>query len=168
MKYFKRLLACLMVVALLACVPTAVSADVTDVPLFTDEVKHSITADDADIGNGLAFLFTLSVDGAEKDEAHYYVEGSATVTLSGVTYKVAAMGAVVTNDTAVGKVPSLLVRENVQDNRTVVDVAAKRLCTVTETTCSFAVRINKLMAHIPSTMRQLRLKNGKNFLPTLV
>lgn len=149
MRIAKRLLACLMAMALLVCVPAVASAQDAAVAdggaqVFTAPVLHSITSEE-DTGNGLAFLFTLNAQGAQKDAGHYYVADSATVTLEGVTYKVASMGAVVTNDTAVAKDPDQLVRENVRDNRTLVDVEAERLCDADAATCSFAVRI----IHLP-------------------
>lgn len=144
MKICKRWLACLLIMALLACVPTAVSAADAGAQVFAADVQHNFTPDEETVGNGLAFRFTLNVQGAEIDEAYFYVGGSAAITLNGVAYKVAAMGAMVTNDVTAAKDADQLVRENARDNRTLVDVVGERLCDVTDTTCSFAVRIINL------------------------
>ena len=153
MRMFKNVLAGLLVLALLACVPVAsVAAADAGAVVFTDTVPHSITAEE-ETGNGLAFLFTLNLQGAQKDAAHYYVADSATVTLDGVTYTVASMGAVATNDVSVAKDAAQLVRENVRDNRTLVDIKAERLTDATATSCSFAVRIIRLPdAHLASAV----------------
>ena len=153
MRMFKNVLAGLLVLALLACVPVAsVAAADAGNPVFTDTVPHSITTEE-ETGNGLAFLFTLNLQGAQKDAAHYYVADSATITLDGVTYTVASMGAVATNDVSVAKDAAQLVRENVRDNRTLVDIKAERLTDATATSCSFAVRIIRLPdAHLASAV----------------
>ena len=144
MQYIKRAVAVLVTLALLAAVPVASASASTDLSvLLSDDVQHSITTEEA-TGDGLAFRFTLNVRGAAVNKQYEFVNKNATAVVNGVSYKVVSMGAVVTNDPVAAKDAAQMVRENAGVNRKVVDVAGKRLCDVTDTTCSFAVRVINL------------------------
>ncbi len=146
MRMIKRTLAILMVLALLACVPVAVTAEEASAAqeIFAAAVKHSITVEEA-TGNGLAFMFKVNVRGAAVNARNEFVNTDAVATVGGVDYQVVAMGAVMTNQVA--HIPNIdsLTREDINDERTIIDVPAKYLCEEPEAdSCAFAVRIIRL------------------------
>ena len=85
MRNFKKILAFLMALALLASVPVATATAESDPSvIITEDVLHSITTEDA-TGNGLAFLVTMNVQGAAVNEGKEFVNTNATAVLDGVT-----------------------------------------------------------------------------------
>lgn len=146
MRSFKRALAVLMAVALLACVPVAVSAEevAPAQEVFAYDVLHSITVEET-TGSGVAFLFEMNVRGAAVNARNEFVNTNAVATVGGVDYSVVSMGAVVTNQAAYIANIDNLTREDVNDDQTVLDIPAKYMFAIGEDTCSFAARI----IHIP-------------------
>lgn len=145
MSMFKRVLALLAVVALLAAVPVATAAEEAPVvidpsALFGSEVLHSYATEEK-IGNGLAFYVTVNVSGAQITTANEYIPSSAKYTQDGVTYKVLEMGAVLTNQVKTHNGGGNLTIDDANAERTIVRVGAKYLCDVQTDTCSFAARI---------------------------
>ena len=144
MQHIKKTLALLLTLALLAAVPVSSASAQADLSVVvSDDVQHSITTEE-DTGDGLAFRFTMHVRGAAVNKRHEFINDNATAVVDGVAYKVVSMGAVVTNDVTAAKDITKMVRETASTNRKVVDVEGKRLCDVSETTCSFAVRVIRL------------------------
>lgn len=141
MSMFKKVLALLAVVALLAAVPVATSAEEAPVDpfagLFSEEIKHSYTTEES-IGNALAFSITLNVTGATEKGNHEYNEGSASFG----DYTVVKMGAVLTNRWHENMIEHLI-RGNA-DGMYTLDVEAKYLWDTTGETCSFAIRIRNI------------------------
>lgn len=141
MSTFKRILSCLLVLAMLVCVPVATAAE-TSAELIDPQVLHSITMGE-DTGLGLAFCITMNVKGAAVNESNEFVNTNATATVDGVEYKVVKMGAVMANQAADIANINNLTLENVDDYY-VLDIPAKYLFAVEEETCQFAVRITNL------------------------
>lgn len=146
MRMLKKAFICLLVLSLLAAVPTATAtaaaADFASV--VGDEILQSITVEET-TGNGLAFLITMNVQGAKTTVTNELDVTNATVTVGGATYKVVSMGAVMVNDTAViRRGANALTLEDVNEERTIIDVPARYMWTCAEDYCSFAVRIIRL------------------------
>ena len=143
MRNCKKLLACLMALALLVAIPVASASAEIDTTLVVDEwVGHSITTEDA-TGNGLAFLFTMHVDNAIATADREFI--SAAVTVDGTTYAVSKMGAVLTNQVAHAIDMDNLTLEDV-DNESVIDIPAKYVWDHSASQCSFAVRLIEIPA----------------------
>ena len=150
MKNVTKLLALLLTLALLVSVPTVAFAAETVADLFpaTEDILNSITVEET-TGKGLAFLFEMKVSGADVNGKDEYVSGSAVATVDGVDYAVVSMGAVMTNQPAYIAAIDSLTREDVNEERTILDVVAKTMFYVEEETCAFAVRI----IHLPETVK---------------
>lgn len=146
MRNFKRVLSFLLVVAMLACVPVATSAE-GEANLIEPEVQNSITiAEDArdDSGKGLAFRIQMNIKGAKKDASNKFINTDATATMDGVEYKVVKMGAVMANQAAdIANMDNLTLAD--VTGHFVLDIQAKYLCAEpTADSCEFAVRITNL------------------------
>ena len=143
MHTFKRALAFLLVVALLACVPVATSAE-TDATVIDETVLHSITVEQ-DTGKGLAFRMKMNVKGAGVNNFNEFINTDATVTLNNEVYSVVKMGAVMTNQPVHIAALDDLTLSDVNAERKTIDVPARYLCAYPEATyCEFAVRITTL------------------------
>ena len=110
--------------------------------LYSDTVRHSVM--DTDNGNGLAFRFELYAAGVRVVGGNRVSLANATVDYFGTPCKLVGMGAVVTNDAAIGTDDLILEAVN---NTSVVDVPTVYLQDVEETSCVFATRI----INIPSS-----------------
>ena len=142
---FKRVLSCLLVLAMLASVSVMTSAEEVEVSVFGDEILNSITVEE-DTGLGLAFLIKMNVKGAQVDGYNKFVNDNATVTMGGEEYAVVKMGAVMANQAAdIANIDNLTL-ENVDGSEGhVLDVTAKYLYAEPEAySCQFAVRIVNL------------------------
>ncbi len=138
---FKKLLSCLLVLAMLGSVAVMTSAE-TESSVFNDEILHSITTEDK-TGLGLAFKFTANVSGAAKD-GNYAATDYGTATVDGVTYDVVTMGAIMANRAEdIANIDNLTITDNVDDVN-VLNVKAQKLYETDEATCSFIVRITHL------------------------
>ena len=143
MHTFKRALAFLLVVALLACVPVATSAE-TDATVIDETVLHSITVEQ-DTGKGLAFRIKMNMKGAGVNNFNEFINTDATVTLNNEVYSVVKMGAVMTNQPVHIAALDDLTLSDVNAERKTIDVPARYLCAYPEATyCEFAVRITTL------------------------
>ncbi|MBR5524689.1 MAG: hypothetical protein IKU51_05450 [Clostridia bacterium] len=90
---------------------------------------------------GVAFKFDFNASGVAVNEKHEFINTNAYVqALNSTDYKLVRMGAVVTNQTAIGTGESGFYLSDVNGS-SVLNVAATRLCEVQEDTASFAVRI---------------------------
>ena len=145
MRIFKSVLAILLVLALLTCVPVAVSAEeaVAEQELFIEDVKNSITVEET-TGLGLAFLFEMNVRGAAVNAGNEFVSTNAVAMVDGVDYRVVSMGAVMTNQPAYMANLDNLTLDAVNEDGSVLNVPAKYLYSYDAETCSFAVRIINL------------------------
>lgn len=135
----KKTIALLLAVLMLLTIPMVVSADTA---VIDPKVLNSITADD-ETGNGLAFLYNVNATGVAVTPSNVFLNNNAKVQYNGAEVKLVAMGAVLTNNTAIGLGTGEnggLVRENANGN-TVLDIGARVLYALDETTCTFAVRI---------------------------
>ena len=104
--------------------------------LYSDTVRHSVM--DTDNGNGLAFRFELYAAGVRVVGGNRVSLANATVDYFGTPCKLVGMGAVVTNDAAIGTDDLTLEAVN---NTSVVDVPTVYLQDVEEDSCVFATRI---------------------------
>ena len=121
-------------------------------PNWLDTVQTSLTEDE-ETGLGLAFRFALSASlDIVMDDDYTFNKEASSITYDGVRRPLLAMGAVVTNDPAIGKAADLMVREGVNKKGTVVDIDARTLCEVSDEHCAFAVRIVRIPNH-PSTKK---------------
>lgn len=147
MRTVKRMLAILMAMALLACVPVAVSAEEASAQeeLFGASVLHSVTTEE-DTGLGLAFLFKMNVRGVAVNADHEFVNTNAVATVDGVDYQVVSMGAVVTNQPVYMDNMDTLTLDAVNEDGSVVDIPVKYLYYYLPESCTFAVRIIRLPA----------------------
>ena len=118
--------------------------------LYADAVGHSTMATGAD-SYGLAFKFDLLAAGAAMDGRYVADMTAATVTYMGVTCQVVEMGAVMSNDPAVGTDPAAMRRENTTTDKTVIDIPAVYLWDCGADSCSFAVRITNIPSKHQST-----------------
>lgn len=142
MRNIKRMLSFLLVVAMLACVPVATSAE-TEADLIDCEVLHSITMEDQ-TGLGLAFRIKMNVKGAQVDGYNKFVNKSATAVVDGEEYAVVKMGAIMANQAAdIANINNLTLTD--VTGQYVLDVTAKYLCAEPEADyCEYAVRIINL------------------------
>ena len=141
---FKRVLSFLLVVAMLTSMAVVVSAEQTAV--FDGEIFNSITTED-DTGLGLAFMIRVNVKGAQINDYNEFINATATATVDGVEYSVVKMGAVMANQAAHIAALDDLTLDDVNAERTVLDIPAKYLCEIPEAdSCAFAVRITNLPA----------------------
>ena len=108
--------------------------------IFSDNVTNSRMEMDGGTG-GLAFAFNASVSGVEKKTDNSAVWDNATVVIDGSEYRVVAMGAVVTNDEAMGTDPEQMIRENAGLSVQSVDIEAVYMTDVEADNCTYAVRI---------------------------
>lgn len=144
MRIFKKIMAALLVVAMLASMALVVSAE--EAALIDSVIEHSITEEDT-TGLGLAFRIKMNIRGAQVNERNEFVNTTATATMDDVTYSVVKMGAVMANEAAYIANLDDLTLEDVNVERTVLDISAKYLCAVPEAdSCEFAVRITHLPA----------------------
>lgn len=142
MRNIKRMLSFLLVVAMLACVPVATSAE-AEADLIDSEVLHSITMEDR-TGLGLAFRIKMNVKGAQVNGGHEFVNTNATAVVDGEEYAVVKMGAVMANQAAdIANINNLTLTD--VTGQYVLDVTAKYLCAEpTADYCEYAVRIINL------------------------
>lgn len=142
MRNIKRMLSFLLVVAMLACVPVATSAE-AEADLIDSEVLHSITMEDR-TGLGLAFRIKMNVKGAQVDGYNKFVNKSATAVVDGEEYAVVKMGAIMANQAAdIANINNLTLTD--VTGQYVLDVTAKYLCAEPEADyCEYAVRIINL------------------------
>ena len=145
MRMFKRVLATLLAVAMMASMAIVVSAEETT--LIEKDVENSITIADATAassGKGLAFRITMNIQGAQVNSRNEFVNENATATVDGVEYKVVKMGAVMANQAEnIAKMNNLTLAD--VTGQYVLDIPAKYLCAVPEANyCEFAVRITNL------------------------
>ena len=104
--------------------------------LFSPDAQNS--AMDTENGSGLAFRFELAAKGVTKDRRNVADLTNATVNYLGQECKLVAMGAVMTNDDAVGATAFTLA--DVYGD-SVIDVPAVYLQEAGEESCAFATRI---------------------------
>lgn len=142
MRNIKRILSFLLVVAMLACVPVATSAE-GEADLIDSEVLHSITMEDR-TGLGLAFRIKMNIQGAQINDHNEFVNTTATAVVNGEEYAVVTMGAVMANQaTDIANINSLTLAD--VTGQFVLDVPAQYLCAEpTADFCEFAVRIINL------------------------
>lgn len=111
-------------------------------PILNENIsggQHSVSED----VSGLAFRFAVTADNAAVEKGNVYVYGSANIKPykdSDETYKVIRAGAIVTNDSTIGKDEKVLNADNVDGKKT-IDVAAKYLCDLENDSFAYAVRI---------------------------
>lgn len=103
---------------------------------------------------GLAFKFALKTTDVTKDNKYIGDLTNATVDalLDGNQHKLVKMGAVMTNNATVGEDESLFTLNNLQSDKTVIDINAEKLYNVTETESSYAVRIINIPEKHKGTM----------------
>ena len=147
MRKFKRVLSCLLVLAMLASVSVMTSAEEVEVSVFGDEILNSVTVEDK-TGLGLAFLIEMNVKGAAVNARNEFVNDNATVTMGGEEYAVVKMGAVMANQAAdIANIGNLTLEDVDDSEGHVLDVTAKYLYAEPEAySCQFAVRI----VHLPT------------------
>lgn len=116
--------------------------------LYSETVRHSVM--DTDHGNGLAFRFELQAFGVKTVGGNRVNLSNATVDYLGEQCKLVGMGAVITNDVAVGEGALTLDAVN---GANVVDVPTVYLQDVTADSCAFATRI----INIPDTALNRKL-----------
>lgn len=105
-------------------------------PLFSTVVGHSVM--DTTNGNGLAFRFQLAADKVEVINGNEASFTNATVHYFGNEVQLVGMGAVMTNDAALGATDFTL--DDVNDVN-VLNITAVYLCDLEPDSCAFAVRI---------------------------
>ena len=143
MRIWKKMMACLLAVAMLASV--AVVAFAAEATAIGGVVGHSIT-EEVETGFGLAFRIKMNVKGAQVNKRNEFVNTTATAVVNGVEYAVVKMGAVVSNKADHMDNVNALTLADVNDQRTVRDVTAQYLYTAPEAdSCEFAVRV----IHLP-------------------
>ena len=142
MRMFKKIVACLLAVAMLASVAVVVCAE--EAALIDSAIQHSIT-EEADTGFGVAFRIKMNIQGAQMNARNEFINTTATAVVDGVEYAVVKMGAVMANQAADIANLSNLTLEDVNEERTVLNVAATYLCEAPAADhCVFAVRITYL------------------------
>lgn len=104
--------------------------------LYADTVEHSVM--DTDNGNGLAFRFELAANGVKMVNRTEADLTDATINYLGTDCKLLGMGAVITNDEAVGSSKFTLADVN---GGTVIDIPAVYLQEANEDSCAFATRV---------------------------
>ena len=101
---------------------------------------------------GLGFKFDLECTGAKREEGGFtavYDDAYVIPFEDGVEYRLLTAGAVVTNDEAVGTNEDAFVIENINDNKTVIDIEAKKFYENTDHidlngVITFAVRVTNI------------------------
>lgn len=108
--------------------------------LYLDEV--TLTEENSGTKLGVAFRMDLETTGLRLIGSYRcdYTTGMVDAYGDGTPYRLITMGAVMTNDPAVGTDRKALVLENAQGGRT-IDIPAVFLCGLTDTTASYAVRV---------------------------
>ena len=143
MRNLKRILSCLLVVAMLASMAVVVSAEETDVAIMEEEILNSITQE-ADTGKGLAFRIKMNIQGAKMDAWNRFINTDATAIVNGEVYQVIEMGAVMANQAEKLAEMDNLTLDDVE-NEHVLKIPVKYLCAVPEADyCEYAVRIINL------------------------
>ncbi len=104
--------------------------------LYSETVRHSVM--DTDNGNGLAFRFELHASGVKMVGGNRVNLSNATVDYLGEQCKLVGMGAVITNDVAVGEGALTLDAVN---SASVIDVPTVYLQDVDADSCAFATRV---------------------------
>ena len=145
MRKFKRVLSCLLVLAMLASVSVMTSAEEVEVSVFGDEILNSITVEE-DTGLGLAFLIKMNIKGAQVNGYNEFVNTNATAVVGGEEYAVVKMGAVMANLAPdIANIGNLTLDDVAGSDRHILDISAKYLCAEPEAdSCQFAVRIINL------------------------
>ena len=143
--------------------------DGTDAPVIPDEPDEPIIPDEPIVSDtiltggetsrsedvhGLAFKFDIVADGIAVKNSNFTDYTNATVTIDGVAYKLVEMGAVVTNDVAVGAKAENLTLENLS-GRT-LQIKADRLFDLYEGGATYAVRIINIPADKEETVLYAR------------
>lgn len=141
MRMFKKMMAALLVVAMLASMAVVVSAEETAV--IETDILNSITVEE-DTGRGLAFRITMNIQGAQKNAYNEFINTNATAAVDGEVYSVVKMGAVMANQAAdIANMNNLTLAD--VTGLYVLDIPAKYLCAEpTADACEFAVRITNL------------------------
>lgn len=108
--------------------------------LYLDTIR--LIPEDSSVKLGVAFLMELTCTGVTKDKRNVADLANATVQPygDGEDYRLVRMGAMMTNDAAIGAHSDKMILANV-NNYTMADVPAVYLCNVSATGCSFAVRV---------------------------
>ncbi len=121
--------------------------------LYVDEV--SLTEENTGTQLGVAFRMDLEATGLRMQGSHRcdYTTGTVDVYGDGTRYRLITMGAVMTNDPAVGTDRDALVLESVQGSKRTIDIPAVFLCGLTDTTASYAVRV----INVPWSHRDTRI-----------
>ena len=91
-------------------------------------------------GKGLAFRFHIDAIGGAKDYENKYISSSAKILLDDKSYTLVRMGAVMTNQAAIGQSSAEFTLDAVNGTK-VIDIPAVYLNKLTADTVSFAVRI---------------------------
>ena len=145
MRKFKRVLSCLLVLAMLASVSVMTSAEEVEVSVFGDEILNSITVEE-DTGLGLAFLIKMNIKGAQVNGYNEFVNTNATAVVDGEEYAVVKMGAVMANLAPdIANIGNLTLADVDGSEGHILDISAKYLCAEPEAdSCQFAVRIINL------------------------
>ncbi len=91
---------------------------------------------------GLAFRYNLNAQGITMDKNHVVDLSNATIIVDGVSYKLLAVGAIVTNDVEIGLRPSRMTHENLSSKTK--DVPAVYANDLTEEGLKFAVRVTNI------------------------
>lgn len=141
MRMFKKMMAALLVVAMLASMAVVVSAEETAV--IETDILNSITVEEG-TGRGLAFRITMNIQGAQKNAYNEFINTNATAAVDGEVYSVVKMGAVMANQAAdIANMNNLTLAD--VTGLYVLDIPAKYLCAEpTADACEFAVRITNL------------------------
>ena len=131
--------------------------DGTDAPIVPDEPDEPIIPDEpvisdaiitggdtsrteeTETGLGLAFKFDVNANGIGVKNVNVVDYTNATVTIDGVDYKLVDMGAVLSNDTAVGLDADMLTLDNLSDRT--MQIKVKYLMSWGEDGISYAVRV---------------------------
>ena len=145
MQKHRILLIGLLLALIMLCAALPLSAQMVETA-WDPVVLTSLSDTDA-TGLGLAFCFRLNATGVAVDTASTFDNANATVTHDGQRRPLLAMGAVVTNETTLGAQPEQLVRDAANGDHTVVDINARTLCEVNDSSCAFAVRIINIPDH---------------------
>lgn len=114
---------------------------------------------------GLAFLFELQCKGVTRQDDYTqankfyadYTDGTVYAFEDGVEYRLITAGAVVTNDKTVGENASIFTLDNIQSDKTVIDVKAEKLFYNTDAielngVISYAVRVINIPVDYTGTL----------------
>lgn len=121
--------------------------------LYVDEI--SLTQENTGVMLGVAFRMDLEVAGLLMGESYRcdYTTGTVDAYGDGTPYRLLSMGAVMTNDPAVGADRNALVLESTQGSHRTIDIPAVFLCGLTDTSASYAVRV----VNVPWSHRDTRI-----------